>query len=45
MEKYEKPVMEVVDIQNDMILTSGCSRCDGQGWETIGPGKPNEPAG
>ncbi len=24
-EKYEKPVMEVVDLQDDVILTSGCN--------------------
>lgn len=24
MEKYEKPEMEIVDVNNDVILTSGC---------------------
>ena len=24
-EKYEKPIMEVVDLQDDVILTSGCN--------------------
>ena len=24
-EKYEKPIMEVVDLKDDVILTSGCS--------------------
>ena len=24
MEKYEKPSMEVIDIQNDIIVTRGC---------------------
>lgn len=23
-EKYEKPIMEVVDLKDDVILTSGC---------------------
>ena len=25
MEKYERPVMEIVDLENEVILTSGCS--------------------
>ena len=24
MEKYERPVMEIVDLENEVILTSGC---------------------
>ena len=24
MEPYEKPVMEIIGIRNDIILTSGC---------------------
>lgn len=24
MEKYEKPVMEIVDLENDVITASGC---------------------
>ena len=25
MEKYEKPIMEIVELNSDVILTSGCS--------------------
>ena len=28
MEKYERPVMEIVDLENEVILTSGCDSTD-----------------
>ncbi len=34
MEKYEKPSMEIVDVKNMIILTSGC---DAPGDEYEGP--------